>query len=51
MHTAIKWIRDRAVAIRQKLGELWGERLRVPGRTEYAGENADLDPPDLGGLL
>ena len=51
MRTVILRFCDHAAALRQKLKGLWSDRLRVPGRHEYGGENADLDPPDMGGLL
>ena len=51
MRATIMWIRDHAATLQQKLKGLWSERRRVPGRTEYAGENVDLDPPDMGGIL
>ena len=51
MKSAVGWVRGRVGTARQKIGGLWAERLRTPGRTEYGGENVDLDPPDMGGLL
>lgn len=51
MRATIMWIRDHVAALQQKLKGLWSERLRVPGRHEYGGENVDSDPPDMGGIL
>ena len=51
MRAVILRLRDHAAALQQKLKGLWNERLRVPGRHEYGGENVDSDPPDMGGIL